>query len=81
VEVLKLQEGTLALRKGILPKDHPDIAPSMTNLALSLFSLGRHKEALRLQEAALALRKGILPRDHPDIAPSMKNSFSRIFFP
>jgi hypothetical protein len=56
-----------------LPKDHPDIAKSMNNLASSLFLLGRHKEALKLQEETLGLRKEILPKDHPDIAMSMNN--------
>jgi tetratricopeptide (TPR) repeat protein len=45
----------------------------MNNLALSLGSLGRHKEALKLNEDTLALMKETLPKDHPDIATSMNN--------
>jgi tetratricopeptide (TPR) repeat protein len=51
----------------VLPKKHPHIARSMGNLASSLTSLGRYKEALKLAEETLALWKEILPKNHPQI--------------
>jgi tetratricopeptide (TPR) repeat protein len=57
----------------VLPRDHPEIATVMSDMALSLQSLGRHMEALKLQEQTLAFRKEILPKDHPDISMSMNN--------
>ena len=69
-EALKLREETQALQTRVLPKDHPDIADSMKNLASSMFR-DNPKEALKLVEDALALQKRVLPKDHPDIADSM----------
>jgi tetratricopeptide (TPR) repeat protein len=57
----------------VLPKDHPYIAVSMSNLATSLLSLGRHKEALKLQEETLAFQKQILPEDNAHIMISLSN--------
>ena len=53
-DALRLKEETLALRKRILPADHPDIAWSMSNLASTYSELGRHEDALRLKEKELA---------------------------
>jgi tetratricopeptide (TPR) repeat protein len=56
-----------------LPSDHPHIATSMNNLAMTYSALGRHQDALQLQEDVLAFRKRVLPSDHLDIATSMGN--------
>ena len=59
-EALELQERTLAMRKRVLPADHPDVATSMGNLAHTYGELGRHTEALELHEQTMALRKRAL---------------------
>ena len=69
-DALRLNEETLAFLKRILPPYHPDIAMSMSNLALTYSDCG---DALRLNEETLAFRKRILPSDHPYIATSMNN--------
>jgi hypothetical protein len=46
----------LALRRRLLPADHPDIAKAMGNLANTYRDVGRHAEALELKEQVLALR-------------------------
>jgi tetratricopeptide (TPR) repeat protein len=45
----------------------------MNNLASSLGSLGRHKEALAQGQEALALYQKILPNDHPNVVSCTNN--------
>ena len=54
----------------MLPENHPNIATTMDNLALSLRNLDEHQEALQIARDALELRKRVLPEGHPDIANS-----------
>lgn len=51
----------MEIRRRILPKDHPRIASSMTNLAVTYDALGMHEEAAKMEEDALEIRKRTLP--------------------
>ena len=72
-KALEMKEATLAMRRRILPEDHPDIALSMGNLASTYSALGMVDKALEMQEATLSMRRRTLPEDHPYIASSMNN--------
>ena len=50
-----LEEEVLARTISALPKDHPDIATSMNNLAQTYGELGKHTEALALQASHLQI--------------------------
>ncbi len=50
----------LAVRKQVLPKDHPHIADAKTNLALTYSKLERYDDALELQEEVLAITEQVL---------------------
>ena len=63
----------LTFQQRVLPKDHPDLATSMNNLAMAYRDLGRHKEALKMQEETLAFQQLVFPESHPDIAISTHN--------
>lgn len=66
-------EEALALRRKLLPADHPDLATSMNNLGYVLRAQGDLEVARELYEEALAIRKSTLPAEHPDIAQSLNN--------
>ncbi len=51
-----MKEEVLEFSKRVLPKDHPHIATSMSNLALTYGELARHREALKLPEEAREFR-------------------------
>jgi tetratricopeptide (TPR) repeat protein len=69
----RVHEMACALRRRVLPPTHPEIATSMSNLALTYSALGRHQDALKMNEEALAARRDVLPPTHPEIATSMSN--------
>jgi hypothetical protein len=72
-EAIVLFEEALAMRRRLLPADHPDIARSLDNLASSRSSQGEYAQGALLHEEALAMRRRLLPEDHPDIAMSLNN--------
>jgi len=56
------------IRKAALPAGHPDIAPSLDNLAALLQTTGSHAEAEPLDREALEISKAAWPAGHPHIA-------------
>ncbi len=54
-------QDALAIRMQVLPKDHPDIATSINNLATTYYNLKRYEDALTLHQKALAIREQVLP--------------------
>jgi hypothetical protein len=67
-EALVLHQGALAFEKEVLPKDHPDIAQSMCNLACSLLHFRRHRPAVALLKEALVIQmQAGFDRHHSDI--------------
>ena len=53
--------------------DHPDVAPSLNNLAGLYEAQGRYAEAEPLYKRALAINEKALGPDHPDVAASLNN--------
>ena len=72
-KMLEYELIALEIRKKILPKDHPHLALSYSNVGVSYGNLGQYEEALEHHLIALEMRKEILPSDHPDIADSYYN--------
>ncbi|MCI5194370.1 MAG: tetratricopeptide repeat protein [Candidatus Electrothrix sp. AU1_5] len=72
-DALQKHEEALKLKLQVYPKDHPNIATSLSNIGITLGELGRHEEALIKLEAALEMRQKVLPQDHPNIAASLNN--------
>jgi serine/threonine protein kinase len=68
-----LLEEALQLLRRFVPKDHPDIATSLSNLAKCHESQGEYGKAVLLQEEALMMMRRLLPEDHTDIASSLSN--------
>jgi hypothetical protein len=59
-------------RKRVLGDEHPDTLNSMHNLAYTLCSLSRQKEAVALIELCFQLRQQVLGEQHPDTQLSLK---------
>src|SRR5262249_49479203 len=62
-----------AIREKSLPTGHPDIARSLSNLAVVYQRQRRFAEAELLYKSALAFREKGLPAGHPDIAWTLGN--------
>jgi tetratricopeptide (TPR) repeat protein len=73
VEAERDHREALALRQRLLAPDHPDVATSLNNLALTLAASGRADEALALHQKALAIKRSTLDPNHPSIARSLAN--------
>jgi len=63
----------LGIRRKALPKDHPDIAGSLNNLALLYQREGLYEKAELLHVEALEIWRKTLPEGHPNIAASLNN--------
>lgn len=79
---LQYQEKAFAIRRKLLPANHPDLATSLNNLGriqqnIAQHGLGRNPsafaQALGHFQAALHIRQTSLPSDHPDLANSYYN--------
>ncbi len=64
---------TLALRRRILPADHPSLGFSLNGLGLVLKKQGKYAEADSFYAESLALRRRALGEDHPDLADCYLN--------
>ncbi len=66
-------ERAAALRREVLPSEHPGIAQSLGNLAAVCARLGERGAARGSYRQALALREAALGAQHPDVAESLLN--------
>jgi CHAT domain-containing protein/tetratricopeptide (TPR) repeat protein len=66
-------EQALAIRRKVLPGNHPRIADSLNNLGLDRHDLRDYAAAKRSHEEALSIRRKALPKDDPAIADSLNN--------
>ncbi len=64
---------SLEIRERQLGEDHPDVAQSLSNLALLYYSQGKYSEAEPLYVRSLEIRERQLGTDHPDVAQSLNN--------
>jgi tetratricopeptide (TPR) repeat protein len=60
-------EELLAMRRRLLPEDHPDIAATLVDIADCRKKQGEYGKAVLLYEEALAMRRRLLSDDHPDV--------------
>jgi tetratricopeptide (TPR) repeat protein len=63
----------LKIYESFLPKDHPDVAASLSDLASLHQDMGQYMQALPFNERALAIREATLGPDHHDVAASLNN--------
>jgi eukaryotic-like serine/threonine-protein kinase len=73
MKALRMRQETLEQQQRKLGPDHDQTLASRMNLAVSLDSVGRHKEAIELQEETLTLQRTKLGLDHPDTLMTMGN--------
>jgi tetratricopeptide (TPR) repeat protein len=78
-EARALHEEALALRRRVLPAEHPDIGTSLNNLAGVMESQGELAGAREKYEEALTLLRRVLPAEHPAIATSLNNLAGLLF--
>jgi serine/threonine protein kinase len=77
-EAEELELKALAVKKKTLPRDHPDIATAVHNLAQIYAARADVRrddleKAERLHLEALAMREKVYPGPHPEVANSMEN--------
>lgn len=63
----------LAIRENLLGKDHPDVAVTVSNLAIVYLTHGRYSDARSLHERSLRIRERALGTDHPHVAGTLSN--------
>ena len=74
-EAMELHQKCLAIELATLGPDHPDVATSYNNMAVTLKKQGKHAEAMVLYRKCLAIRLAKLEPDHPHVA--MENTDSQ----
>jgi tetratricopeptide (TPR) repeat protein len=74
---LELGTDALEMRQQLHQGDHPDIARSLHNVAVSMWLLGDHSGARKLLEQVLRMRQRLYRGDHLDIVRSL-DSFAEV---
>jgi class 3 adenylate cyclase/tetratricopeptide (TPR) repeat protein len=69
----ELCKRALAIREKALGPEHPNVADSLSNLALGYREQARYEEAEPLYKRARAIREKALGLEHPDFAHSLNN--------
>jgi class 3 adenylate cyclase/tetratricopeptide (TPR) repeat protein len=69
----ELHTRALRIREKTRGPGHPDVADSLTNLAIAIGEQGRHSEAAPLFQRALAIREKVFGPDHPLVARALTN--------
>ena len=72
-EARSLFERSLAIRERALGPDHPDVAVSLSNLAIANDEQGRYAEAQAFLERSLAIRERAFGPDHPIVVKTIDN--------
>jgi tetratricopeptide (TPR) repeat protein len=63
----------LTIRETVLNKEHPDILPTLNNLALLYRETGNLEETEKLYVRAAAIQEKVFGKDHPGYAESLNN--------
>jgi tetratricopeptide (TPR) repeat protein len=63
----------LAIRREVLPADHPDIAMSLNNVAFTVEAKGSLSEAEAMFREALDISRRRLGNEHPEVATKLVN--------
>jgi len=72
-EAEPLFKRALQIREQTLGPDHPHVASSLNDLAISYLSRGQYAQAEPPFKRALAIREKTLGPDHPNVATSLQN--------
>jgi tetratricopeptide (TPR) repeat protein/tRNA A-37 threonylcarbamoyl transferase component Bud32 len=72
-ESLEYQQRARVLKEQALGTDDPDVASTISNIALSLNALGRRNEALELIDLSLRIHRRTLGTTHPQNATDLNN--------
>jgi tetratricopeptide (TPR) repeat protein len=78
-EARSLYERSLAIKRRIHGRNHPDTVVTLQNLALTLHAEGDFKRPLALFEEALAIAEKMLGADHAD-TNRVRSNFARVLF-
>jgi len=70
-EAIPYAQNALKIREGILEKEHPDLASSLSQLADIYDGMGNYKDAESLYKRAIEIREKALGPDHPDVAKTL----------
>jgi hypothetical protein len=73
----ELDKQALAMRQRLHQGDHPDIARSLHNVAVSMWLQGDYSDAREPLEQVLKMRQRLYRGDHPDIVRSL-DSFAEV---
>ena len=68
-----LYRRSLAIREKVLGPEHPDVAASLSGLALLYQAQGNYAEAEPLYRRSLTIYEKVLGPEHPDVATSLAN--------
>ena len=68
-----LLQRSLRIGENTLPREHPNIASILNNLAGLYSEQGRHSDAEPMYQRALAIREKAFGPVHPDVATSLEN--------
>ncbi|QEQ00851.1 CHAT domain-containing protein [Thermosynechococcus sp. CL-1] len=63
----------VAIAERVLGSNHPTVAATLNNLAVTYKELGNFSEAIPLYQRSLAIREQALGANHPDVATSLNN--------
>ena len=72
-EAILLAQRSLVIMEKELGPDHPDVALSLSNLAVLYNHMGDYAKAEPLNKRSLAIYEKALGPDHPDVALSLSN--------
>lgn len=61
------------IQRATLDEGHPEIAASLSSLAVLHYTLGEHEQALVCGRQALEMQRALLGAQHPDVAGSLHN--------
>ena len=73
IEAAKMHQATLALRREVLGKKHPETLISMNEVAAALSGQGKYADAEAMNRQTLAISEEVLGKTHPDTFTSMSN--------
>ena len=72
-EAIPIAQRLLALSEKTRGRNHPDVAQSLSNLAVLYEAQGRYADAKPLHKRSLAILEKARGRDHLDVAKTLNN--------
>jgi len=72
-EAVPLAKEVMVIYEEALGPDHPNVAMSLSNLALLYDERGQYEQSEPLYKRSLAIREKTLGPNHPDVATSLNN--------